>query len=142
MAVLYVTWSLVQGLLPVHNPFKSTNLSTDQNIYSILDWKGNPTKTVIVVILVLLVAMPIATVLFWSLSLIRRRYIVVDGAKQQEENTTDQAPKASDNDEECPSPTMSEPGVDDVPNKYQPNGSEEEDEEINDDVEMVHVQVH
>lgn len=72
--LLFIGWSIIQGLIPIDNPNKTDG--DDESLYSILDWAEDPLQAAIVVVLVMFVAFPIFTLVFWGLSLWGRRYVV------------------------------------------------------------------
>lgn len=79
--LLFIAWSLAQGLVPVDNPNKDGD---DESLYSILDWAQDPVASAIVSIICLFGAMPLFTVLFWGLSLLLgRRYVVENNSAQE-----------------------------------------------------------
>lgn len=72
MALLFILWSIIQGLAPVENP----NNEPDENeaMYKILDWQKNPGMSAGISSAVVFVAIPILNILFWAVSLPCRTY--------------------------------------------------------------------
>ena len=71
--LLFVGWTLVQGLVPVDNPF--TEGMEDEALYNILDWQNDVGLAVGASVGTCFVAMPFFQVVYWFLSLCGRYYI-------------------------------------------------------------------
>eukprot|EP00339_Tiarina_fusa_P026769 CAMPEP_0117024264 /NCGR_PEP_ID=MMETSP0472-20121206/18036_1 /TAXON_ID=693140 ORGANISM="Tiarina fusus, Strain LIS" /NCGR_SAMPLE_ID=MMETSP0472 /ASSEMBLY_ACC=CAM_ASM_000603 /LENGTH=336 /DNA_ID=CAMNT_0004730643 /DNA_START=123 /DNA_END=1133 /DNA_ORIENTATION=- len=103
---LFVGWSIVQAAVPIDNPFRDDEGS--QYLYNILDWQDKPAESAIVAAMVLFVAMPVFSILFWGISLWGRRY-VVDGdgdddavARDVHDHEQQQQQQTSDTEVEMP----------------------------------------
>lgn len=73
-ALLFVAWSLIQGLVPVDNPSTINDDDDSDVLYGILDWK-DPTSAAILCVLIVFVFFPLLTLALWGLSLWGRRYV-------------------------------------------------------------------
>lgn len=94
MGCLFVSWSLIQGLVPIDNPNK--NEGTDESLYSILNWEEKPVASAIVSVIVLFGTFPCFTLLFWGLSLWNRRYVEESSkTTTKDENTMSEDAKAA-----------------------------------------------
>ena len=77
--MLYCIWTVLQGLVfEIDNPWTSPQ-DDSEALYTLIDWKNDPTLAIIVGIGVNFVAFPLLTMIFWAISIssVRcpRRYI-------------------------------------------------------------------
>mmetsp|Transcript_11532 Transcript_11532/g.13209 ORF Transcript_11532/g.13209 Transcript_11532/m.13209 type:complete len:293 (+) Transcript_11532:206-1084(+) len=79
-ALLYITWSLIQGLVPIDNPWKEPDVS--QSLYKVLDWDAEPVMSAIVGVMVVFVAVPVFHIIFWAISLPLQVYLDVYEAQE------------------------------------------------------------
>ena len=74
--ILFIAWTLIQALIPIDNPNRDDG---EDHLYNILNWEDEPLESAIVSALVVFVAMPLLTALFWGLSLaLGHRYVSND----------------------------------------------------------------
>lgn len=71
--IIFIAWTLIQALIPIDNPNRDDG---DENLYNILNWEDEPLESAIVSVLVVFVAMPLFTAMFWGLSIaLGHRYV-------------------------------------------------------------------
>lgn len=70
---LFIAWTLIFTVTGIDNPYKGDDES--QALYKILDWETKPALAAGVAAGVVLVAIPVLHILFWTLLLCRRAYV-------------------------------------------------------------------
>ena len=70
---IFMIWTIIQGLIPIDNPWTTSEDNTER-LYVILDWENEPIQAIIISCIVLFVALPFFTIIFWSISLCYRKY--------------------------------------------------------------------
>ena len=91
----WVIWSIIHALASVGNPYKDDGTQDDDAIYASVRWRENTQGSVILVLLVLFVANPIAWVVCWALSRLPKMRLVNDESFKETRSTNDE--EAPDN---------------------------------------------
>jgi len=86
IACVYASWLALQNLVVKYNPMEDAD---DDALYDAIKWRENTVPTIILTAGVLFVAIPLFTILLWTLSLPGRKYVnTLDGSHDQKESTS------------------------------------------------------
>jgi len=75
--LLYIIWTYIHSVNGIGNGNKDGDL-----IYDVIDWKGNPFKSLIISLIVLLVVAPLCFMFAWVLSLVGKG-VVLNGGRRR-----------------------------------------------------------
>jgi hypothetical protein len=81
--LLYTLWSYIHSLTGIENPDKDSGDADTTSIYASLDWDGNPTGTLVTVVMAFVVASPILFMLLWFLALYNPRNCRFNGSNRK-----------------------------------------------------------